>query len=144
MAALIVPAAAPAEAPASNLVFVCGKNLCAATGEGRDRLALTHDGRARAGYTRPSLARTGKRLAFKLGDPGRVWTAKVKRRRGRIVGLGRRTRIDAFRDGPRDATQFDVAISPGASARRGSRSARTWSSEGRTSGATRLAWTATT
>ena len=113
MAALIVLAAAPAEAPASNLVFVCGKDLCAASGEGRDRLALTHDGRARGGYTRPSLARSGKPLAFKLGDPGRVWTAKVKRRRGRIVGLGRRTRIEAFRDGPRDATQFDVAISPG-------------------------------
>ncbi len=86
--------------------------IAAASGEGRDRLALTHDGRALGGYTRPSLARSGKRLAFKLGDPGRVWTAKVKRRRGRIVGLGRRTRIEAFRDGRRDATQFDVAIPP--------------------------------
>ena len=30
----------------------------------------------------------------------------------RIVGLGKWKRIRAFRDGPRDATQFDVAISP--------------------------------
>jgi hypothetical protein len=112
MAALIVLAAVAADARASNLVFVCGKNLCAAGGEGGGRLALTHDGRGRSGYSRPSLARNGKRIAFKLGDPGRVWTAKLKRRRGRIVAIGRRTRIEAFRDGPRDATQFDVALSP--------------------------------
>ena len=112
-AALVVSAAAAVEAPASNLVFVCGKDLCAASEEGRSRLALTRDGRGRGGYSRPSLSRRGTRLAYKLGDPGRVWTAAVKRKRGRIVGLGRRTRIEAFRDGPRDATQFDVAISPG-------------------------------
>jgi hypothetical protein len=112
-AALIGLAAVAAEAPASNLVFVCGKNLCAASGEGRGRLALTHDGDARGGYSRPSLARSGKRIAFKLGDPGRVWTAKLERKRERIVALGRRTRIAAFRDGPRDATRFDVALSPG-------------------------------
>ena len=60
------------------------------------------------------MSRNGKVLGFKLDDPGRVWTARLQRRRGRIVGIGRRTRIEAFRDGPRDATQFDVAISPGA------------------------------
>jgi WD40-like Beta Propeller Repeat len=112
IAALLAFAAAAAEASASNLVFVCGKNLCAASGEGRARIKLTSDGRARGGYSRPSLSRNGERLAFKLGDPGRVWTAIVKRKRGRVVGLGRRNRIEAFRDGPRDATQFDVAISP--------------------------------
>ena len=113
MAALIVLAAVAADAPASNLVFLCGMNLCAAGGEGGGRLALTHDGRGRGGYSRPSLARNGKRIAFKLGDPGRVWTAKLKRKRGRIVAIGRRARTEAFRDGPRDATQFDVALSPG-------------------------------
>ena len=102
-----------AEASASNIVFVCGKNLCAAKAErGAKRVKLTRDGARRGGYTRPSLSRSGRRLGFKLGDPGRVWTAEVKRRRGRITGLGRRIRIPAFRDGPRDATQFDVAISP--------------------------------
>jgi hypothetical protein len=68
-AALLLLAAAAAEAPASNLVFVCGKNLCAASGEGRGRLALTHDGGARGAYSRPSLARSGKRIAFTLGGP---------------------------------------------------------------------------
>ncbi len=113
IAALLVLAAAAAEASASNLVFVCGKDLCAASGEGRARIKLASDGRARGGYSRPSLSRSGQRLAFKLGDPGRAWTANVKRKRGRIVGLRRRTRIEAFRDGPRDARQFDVAMSPG-------------------------------
>lgn len=113
IAALLALAAAAAEASASNLVVVCGQNLCAASGEGRARIKLTSDGGARGGYSRPSLSRNGKRLAFKLGDPGRAWTAIVKRKRGRIVGLRRRTRIEAFRDGPRDATQFDVAMSPG-------------------------------
>ena len=113
IAALLVLAVAAAEASASNLVFVCGKDLCAASGGGRSLIKLTSDGRARGGYSRPSLSRSGRRLAFKLGDPGRAWTANVKRKRGRIVGLRRRTRIEAFRDGPRDATQFDVAMSPG-------------------------------
>jgi hypothetical protein len=103
---------AAGEAGASNLVFVCGKDLCAARADGGDRARLTTDGNARGGYTRPSLSRTGRRLAYKLGDPGRVWTARVVRRDGRIVGLAGRTRIPPFRDGPRDATQFDVAMSP--------------------------------
>jgi hypothetical protein len=114
LATLLVSAGAAAEASASNLVFVCGKNLCAASGEGKNRVKLTRDGARKGGYTRPSLSRNGKRIAFKLDNPGRAWTAAVKRRRGRIVGLGKRTRIEAFRDGPRDATQFDVAMSPGA------------------------------
>ena len=104
-------------ASASNVVFVCGKDLCAAkTASGKrvagKRVRLTRDGKRRGGYTRPSLSRDGRRLGFKLGDPGRVWMAAVRRRRGRITGLGMRVRIPAFRDGPRDATQFDVAISP--------------------------------
>ncbi len=113
LATLLLPVAVAAEASASNLVFVCGKDLCAASDTGGSRLTLTRDGAARGGYSRPSVSRAGTRIAFKIGDPGRVWTAKVKRRRGRIAGLGRRTRIAAFRDGPRDATQFDVAMSPG-------------------------------
>lgn len=100
------------EAEASNLVFVCGKDLCAAKAEGGERVRLTRDGKKRGAYTRPSLSRDGRRLGFKQGDPGRVWTAEVNRKRGRITGLGMRIRIPAFRDGPRDATQFDVAISP--------------------------------
>jgi hypothetical protein len=100
------------EAAGSNIVFVCGKDLCAAEADGSPRVRLTSDGKARGGYTRPALSRAGRRLAFKLGDPGRVWTSRVIRRRGRIVGLGKRTRIPPFRDGPRDATQFDVAIAP--------------------------------
>jgi len=113
IAALLVSAASAADAGASNLVFVCAKNLCAASDTGRGRLQLTTDGGRRGGYTRPSLSRNGQRLAFKLGDPGRVWTAGLERKGGRVVGIGRRTRIEAFRDGPRDATQFDVAMSPG-------------------------------
>jgi hypothetical protein len=93
-------------------VFVCGKDLCAAPAEGGKRVRITRDGAWRGAYSRPSLSRNGKRIGFKRGDPGRVWTAAVKRRRGRITGLGMRVRIPAFRDGPRDATQFDVAISP--------------------------------
>jgi hypothetical protein len=109
----IAPAAGGAAgAQASNLAFVCGKDLCTARAEGGKRVRLTRDGARRGAYTRPSLSRNGRRIGFKRGDPGRVWTASVRRRRGRIVGLGRRVRIPAFRDGPRDATQFDVAISP--------------------------------
>jgi dipeptidyl aminopeptidase/acylaminoacyl peptidase len=92
---------------------LCGKNLCAASGDGEGRVKLTRDGARKGGYTRPSLSRGGKRIAFKLDDPGRAWTAKVERKRGRIVGLGRRTRIEAFSGGPSDATQLDVAMSPG-------------------------------
>jgi len=101
-----------AEASASNLLFVCGKDLCAAQAEGGKRVRLTRDGDKRGAYTRPSLSRDGRRLGFKQGNPGRVWTAEVERRHGRITGLGMRIRIPAFHDGPRDATQFDVAISP--------------------------------
>jgi dipeptidyl aminopeptidase/acylaminoacyl peptidase len=111
-ALVLLLGAGATEAAASNLVFVCGSDLCAADGSGKGRVRLTKDGRAQGGYTRPSVSRDGRRIAFKLDDPGRVWTAAVRRRRGRIVGLGRRTRIEAFRDGPRDATQFDVALSP--------------------------------
>jgi hypothetical protein len=115
--ALALAAAAVAtvggEARASNIVFVCGKDLCAASPGGSHRVRLTRDGKARGGYTRPALSRAGRRLAFKLGDPGRVWTSRVARRRGRIVALRAPTRIPPFRDGPRDATQFDVAIAPG-------------------------------
>lgn len=57
-------ATAPAEASASNLVFVCGKSLCAAGGDGEGRVKLTRDGARKGGYTRPSLSRGGKRMAW--------------------------------------------------------------------------------
>jgi hypothetical protein len=110
-AALAILLGMAGSAEASNLVFVCGKDLCAAKAEGGKRVRLTHDGAKKGGYTRPSVSRAGKRIAYKRGDPGRVWTATLTRKRGRIVGLTDKLRIPAFRDGPRDATQFDVAIS---------------------------------
>jgi Tol biopolymer transport system component len=106
---LLVPAA---PAAASNVVYVCGKDLCARQPGAAHAERLTRDGRKTGGYSSPSLSRAGRRIAFRLDNPGRVFTAKVRRRRGRITGIGRRTRIEPFRDGPRDATQFDVAISP--------------------------------
>jgi hypothetical protein len=112
LAAVAAFGACASGASASNLVFVCGQDLCAARAEGGKRVKLTRDGKRVGGYARPSLSRDGRRLGFKRGDPGRVWTAAVERRRGRITGLGMRVRIPAFRVGPRDATQFDVAISP--------------------------------
>jgi hypothetical protein len=65
---------------------------------------LTRDGARVGGYTRPTIDRAGRRVAFKVGDPGRVFTADAH--------LRRRTRIAPAPDGARDATQFDAAISP--------------------------------
>jgi hypothetical protein len=72
---------------------------------------LTRDGAKGGAYTSPSVSRKGDRIAFTRGDRGRVFTATLTRRRGRVSGLAKRRRIEPFRDGPRDATQFDVALS---------------------------------
>jgi hypothetical protein len=96
--------AAAGSAQASTLVFVCGRDLCTSDDRGRDRERLTRDGARVGGYTRPTIDRAGRRIAFKVGDPGRVFTADARARR--------RVRIPAAPDGPRDATQFDAAISP--------------------------------
>jgi Tol biopolymer transport system component len=108
--ALLACCVAAAPAQASNLVFVCGKNLCAASGDGSGRVQLSRDG-SRGAYTTPSVSRSGKRIAYTRGQRGRVFTARLVRRGGRIRGLRGVRRIPPFRDGPRDATQFDVALS---------------------------------
>jgi hypothetical protein len=106
LAALAVLAtfAFAAPAGASTFVFVCGKDLCRSDDRGRDRQRLTRDGARVGGYSRPTIDRAGRRIAFKAGDPGRVFTADVR--------LRRRTRVPPAPDGARDATQFDAAISP--------------------------------
>jgi len=95
---------AAGNAAASTLVYVCGRDLCTSDDRGRDREGLTRDGARVGGYSRPTIDRAGRRVAFKLGDPGRVFTADARARR--------RTRIAPVPDGPRDATQLDAAISP--------------------------------
>jgi Tol biopolymer transport system component len=99
-----------AGAQASNLVFVCGKDLCSARDDGSHRVRLTTDGHA-GEYSSPSVSRSGKRIAFTRGRRGRVFTAGLIRRDGAIRGLRGLRRIPPFRDGPRDGTQFDVALS---------------------------------
>ena len=100
-------AAAAASPPAlsGRLIYVCGVDLCRSTaGAGATR--LTRDG-SRAAYSRPSVSVDGRRIAFKRGDPGRVYTALVT-----VRGLRQVRRIPAAPGGPRDATQYDVAIAP--------------------------------
>jgi len=99
--------AAPAGAQASTIVYVCGKDLCSANERGERTARLTNDGGRAGGYTRPTISRDGKRVAFKRGDPGRVFTAKLGKR-----GLTARRRIGPAPGGPPDATQFDAAVSP--------------------------------
>lgn len=110
--AVLIWGSLAAAAQASNLVFVCGKDLCSANADGSGRLRLTHDGAAGGAYSSPSLSRPGKRIAYTRGERGRVFTARLIRRAGRIRGLRGVRRIPPFRDGARDATQFDVALSP--------------------------------
>src|SRR3954454_6522682 len=81
-------------ADASTLVFVCGKDLCRSDDRGRDRARLTRDGARVGGYSRPTVDRAGRRVAFKGGDPSRVFTADAR--------LRRRTRIARAPGGPRD------------------------------------------
>lgn len=111
-ASAVVLLAAAAPAHAGSLVFVCGQDLCSAARDGAGaKQRLTRDGARSGAYASPSVALRGNRIAFTRGERGRVFTAALRRRGGRIVGLRARRRIPAFRDGPRDATQFDVALS---------------------------------
>ena len=106
VAALAVLGSLALVAPArgSTIVFVCGKDLCTSDDRGRDRERLTRDGARVGGYSRPTIDRAGRRIGFKVGDPGRVFTADAR--------LRRRTRIGPAPGSPPDATQFDAAISP--------------------------------
>ena len=81
-----------------------------ASDDGSDRVRLTRDG-GTGPYTSPSVSRSGKRIAYTRGERGRVFTARLRRRGGRIRGLRGIRRIPPYRDGTRDATQFDVALS---------------------------------
>jgi len=95
-----------ASAHASTIVFVCGKDLCRTDEDGKPSVRLTRDGGS-AAYSRPTISRDGKRVAFKRGARGRAYTSRPGRR-----ALSDVTRIQPAPDGPRDATQFDVAIAP--------------------------------
>jgi Tol biopolymer transport system component len=88
------------------VVFVCGKDLCSSTSSGRSVKRLTRDGARTGGYRRPSLSLHGRRLAYLQSERGQAFTARVTKR-----GLRAVKRIGPAPDGPRDATQFDVAIS---------------------------------
>ena len=111
LASLLACCLPAASAKASNIVFVCGKDLCAAAGDGSGRVRLTTDGSS-GPYTSPSVSRAGTRIAFTRGTRGRVYVARLVRREGAVRALRVVRRIAPFRDGPRDATQFDVALSP--------------------------------
>jgi Tol biopolymer transport system component len=88
------------------VVYVCGKDLCRVAPNGKQRQRLTRDGARDGPYSRPSISRTGRRLAFRKGTRGQVYTARVAAKRLR----GRR-RIGPAPGGAHDATQFDVALS---------------------------------
>jgi Tol biopolymer transport system component len=98
---------APAAHGKGLVVFVCGKDLCSSTSSGKSVKRLTRDGARTGGYRRPSLSLRGRRLAYLQSERGQAFTARVTRR-----GLRSVRRIGPAPDGPRDATQFDVAISP--------------------------------
>jgi Tol biopolymer transport system component len=108
LALLAFLAVAPAaDAARGTVVFVCGQDLCRAGGDGKAQKRLTRDGARAGGYSRPSLSADGRRLAYRRGDrPPRVYTARLTRR-----GLSGARQIGPAPDGPRDATQYDVAIS---------------------------------
>ena len=93
--------AAPAQAK-DVVVYVCGTDLCRVAPDGTGKQRLTRNG----GYSRPSISRSGRRLAFRRGNRGRVYTARVAKKK--LKGV---RRIGPAPDGPSDATQFDVAIS---------------------------------
>lgn len=99
-------ACAAGSAHASTIVYVCAKNLCRTDQTGKRAVQLTRDGGAGA-YARPTISIDGKRIAFKRGERGRAYTARL--RRSSVADI---TRIGPAPDGPRDATQFDVAIAP--------------------------------
>ncbi len=94
-------------APASTLVYVCSKDLCKTDARGSEPVRLTRDGARSGAYSRPTISADGRRIAYKRGDRGRAFTARLRSR-----SLSSVRRIAPAPDGPRDATQFDVAISP--------------------------------
>ena len=105
--AIVLPLglAAPAEAK-DVVVYVCGKDLCRVAPDGTQKQRLTRDGARSGPYSRPAISRTGRRLAYRKGTRGRVYTARVAKKR--LNGV---RRIGPAPGGPADATQFDVAIS---------------------------------
>jgi hypothetical protein len=108
LAAAALSGVATGSAAASSIVYVCGQDLCRVDEMGAGRKRLTSDGAAAAGaYSRPSLSIGGEKIAFKRGDPGRVFTAELT-----PTGLANVTRIEPSPDGSSDATQYDVAIAP--------------------------------
>ena len=102
---LTLTLAAPAHAK-DVVVYVCGKDLCRVAPDGNSKQRLTRDGARTGPYSRPSISRSGRRLAYRKGTRGRVYTARVARKKLRGV-----RRIGPAPDGAPDATQFDVAIS---------------------------------
>jgi Tol biopolymer transport system component len=107
LTALLVFAAlaAPSSAHAADVVlFVCGKDLCRTSASGQGTSRITRNGSA-AAYSRPSISTRGRRVAFLRGRRGRAYTARLTSR-----GLAGVRRIGPAPDGPRDATQFDIAI----------------------------------
>jgi hypothetical protein len=130
VAALAVLATLVLAAPAgaSTFVFVCGKDLCRSDERGRDRQRLTRDGAPVGGYSRPTIDRAGRRVAFKAGDPGRVFTADAR--------LRRRTRIPPRPTAPATPRSSTPRSAPMAGRSRGSRRASTSRSAARTSAGT--------
>jgi Tol biopolymer transport system component len=95
--ALLAP---PAPASADVVVFVRGGDLYRANADGKGVQRLTRGG----GRSRPAISLRGRRVVF-LRRRG-AYTARMTRR-----GLRSVRRLAPAPDGPRDATQFDVAIS---------------------------------
>jgi Tol biopolymer transport system component len=106
-AAIVVALAYAGSAQASTVVYVCAKDLCRTDQTGKRSVRLTRDGARSGFYSRPTISRDGRRIAFRRGDPGRAFTARLRRR-----SLSAVRRIAPAPDGQRDATQFDVAIAP--------------------------------
>jgi hypothetical protein len=101
--AIALLALLPATSTAKGvIVFVRGGDLYRSDSNGRHVERLTRGG----DFRRPSLSARGRRLAFLRTERGRAFTARLTKR-----GLRSIRRIDSAPDGPRDATQFDVAMS---------------------------------
>ena len=74
-------AAAPAPAQATNIVYVCGNNLCEVTSDGNRVTHVTRDGTRNRPYVHPSQTRDGSRLAFMHGSVMHVRDRGKRRRR---------------------------------------------------------------
>ena len=101
-----LPALAAAEAHGSTIVFVCGKDLCRTDQTGQSARAADARRRGRRLLATDDLdRRRADRVQARRARP-RVHRAAARR------SLADVTRIGPAPDGARDATQFDVAISP--------------------------------